>query len=73
MLITAGLGLLITCQALLHIVVQVNILPETGQNLPLVSRGGSSLIFTAIAFGLILSVSRTNGQNANIKHDNNDE
>ena len=73
MLITAGLGLLITCQALLHILVQVNILPETGQNLPLVSRGGSSLIFTAIAFGLILSVSRTNGQNADIKHDNNDE
>ena len=68
MLITAGLGLLITCQALLHILVQVNILPETGQNLPLVSRGGSSLIFTAIAFGLILSVSRTNGQNADIKH-----
>ena len=62
-LITAGLGLLITCQALLHIVVQVNILPETGQNLPLVSRGGSSLIFTAIAFGVILSVSRTNEQN----------
>jgi cell division protein FtsW len=60
-LISAGLGLLITCQALLHILVQVNILPETGQNLPLVSRGGSSLIFTAIAFGLILSVSRTNG------------
>ena len=73
MLITAGLGLLITCQALLHILVQVNILPETGQNLPLVSRGGSSLIFTAIAFGLILSVSRTNGKNADIKHDNNDE
>ena len=59
-LMAAGLGLLITCQALLHILVQVNILPETGQNLPLVSRGGSSLLFTAIAFGLILSVSRTN-------------
>lgn len=72
-LITAGLGLLITCQALLHILVQVNILPETGQNLPLVSRGGSSLIFTAIAFGIILSVSRTNEQNANIKQSNNDE
>ncbi|MBR5770309.1 MAG: FtsW/RodA/SpoVE family cell cycle protein [Alistipes sp.] len=62
-LITAGLGLLITCQALLHILVQVNILPETGQNLPLVSRGGSSLLFTAVAFGIILSVSRTNEQN----------
>ncbi|MBO5882009.1 MAG: FtsW/RodA/SpoVE family cell cycle protein [Alistipes sp.] len=59
-LITAGLGLLITCQALLHILVQVNILPETGQNLPLISRGGSSLIITAFAFALILGVSRTN-------------
>ena len=59
-LMTAGLGLLITCQALLHILVQVNILPETGQNLPLISRGGSSLIITAFVFALILSVSRTN-------------
>ena len=59
-LITAGLGLLITCQALLHILVQVNILPETGQNLPLISRGGSSLLVTAFAFALILGVSRTN-------------
>ena len=59
-LITAGLGLLITCQALLHILVQVNILPETGQNLPLISRGGSSLLITAFAFSLILGVSRTN-------------
>jgi cell division protein FtsW len=63
MLITAGLGLLITCQALLHILVQVNILPETGQNLPLISRGGSSLLFTTLAFGIILSVSRTNNIN----------
>ena len=59
-LITAGLGMLITCQALLHILVQVNILPETGQNLPLISRGGSSLLITAFAFSLILGVSRTN-------------
>ena len=72
-LISAGLGLLITCQALLHIVVQVNILPETGQNLPLVSRGGSSLIFTAIAFGLILSVSRTNESKTFNKESNKDE
>ena len=66
-LITAGLGLLITCQALLHILVQVNILPETGQNLPLVSRGGSSLLCTAIAFGLILGVSRNNDIRKNNK------
>ncbi len=57
-LMTLGLGLLITSQALLHILVQVNIIPETGQTLPLISRGGSSLLFTTIAFGMILSVSR---------------
>ena len=57
-LMTLGLGLLITCQALLHILVQVNIIPETGQTLPLISRGGSSLLFTTIALGMILSVSR---------------
>jgi cell division protein FtsW len=72
-LITAGLGMLITCQALLHILVQVNILPETGQNLPLISRGGSSLLFTAIAFGLILSVSRTNEQERLNKESKKDE
>lgn len=57
-LMTLGLGLLITCQALIHILVQVNLIPETGQTLPLISRGGSSLLFTTIAFGMILSVSR---------------
>ena len=62
-LMTAGLGLLITCQALLHILVQVNIIPETGQTLPLISRGGSSLLFTSLALGMIISVSRTNTYN----------
>jgi cell division protein FtsW len=55
---TAGLGLLITCQAMIHIHVQVNFLPETGQTLPFISRGGSSLMFMSIALGMILSVSR---------------
>lgn len=59
-LMTMGLGLLITCQALLHIFVQINIIPETGQTLPLISRGGTSLLFTTLAFGMIISVSRTN-------------
>ncbi len=59
-LMVLGLAVMITCQALLHIMVTVNITPETGQTLPLISRGGSSLFFTAIALGLILSVSRQN-------------
>lgn len=57
-LLSLGIALLITGQALLHIMVTVNIIPETGQTLPLISRGGSSLLFTSIGLGMILSVSR---------------
>lgn len=57
-MLSLGLALLITGQALAHIMVTVNIFPETGQTLPLISRGGSSLIFTCAALGMILSVSR---------------
>ena len=39
-----------------------NLIPETGQTLPLISRGGSSMLFTMIAFGMILSVSRQNDE-----------
>ncbi len=57
-MLSLGIALLITGQALLHIMVTVNIIPETGQTLPMISRGGSSLLFTAIGLGMILSVSR---------------
>ena len=63
-LLTLGIALLITMQGLLHIMVAVNILPETGQPLPLISRGGSSLLFTSIGLGMILSVSRQNIENS---------
>ncbi len=59
-LMVLGLAMMITCQALLHVAVTINFIPETGQTLPLISRGGSSLIFNAIALGMILSVSRQN-------------
>ena len=57
-LLALGMALMITSQALLHIMVTVNIMPETGQTLPLISRGGSSLLFTAMGLGMVLSVSR---------------
>lgn len=59
-LLTLGVGLIITSQALLHIMVAINLFPETGQTLPLISRGGSSTLFTALALGMMLSVSRQN-------------
>lgn len=56
-LLTMGIGLIITLQAMIHIMICVNLFPITGQNLPFVSRGGSSYIVTAIYFGILLSAS----------------
>ena len=61
-MLSLGVALLITGQALLHIMVTLNIIPETGQTLPLISRGGSSLLFTCVGLGMILSVSRQNDE-----------
>ena len=53
-----GSALLITLQALTNMAVATNLIPVTGQPLPLVSRGGTSTLITCIYFGIILSVSR---------------
>jgi cell division protein FtsW len=53
-----GLSLTITVQALANIAVAVNLVPVTGLTLPLISMGGTSLFFTSIALGMILSVSK---------------
>ena len=45
-------------QALVNMAVAVHLLPVTGQPLPLISMGGTSIWFTSIAIGIILSVSR---------------
>ena len=39
--------------------VAVNLFPVTGQTLPLISMGGTSMLFTSIALGIILSISRS--------------
>ena len=57
--VVLGLGFLITLQAFIHILVNVGIFPVTGQTLPLVSLGGTSLLIMSCAFGIILSVNRT--------------
>lgn len=53
-----GCGLLIVIQALINMAVAVNLIPVTGQPLPLISRGGTSTMLTCFYFGIILSVSR---------------
>ncbi len=53
-----GLAILIVFQALLNMFVAVGLMPVTGQTLPLISRGGSSIISVSISLGMMLSVSR---------------
>ncbi len=53
-----GLAVMITFQAIINMAVVVNLLPVTGQPLPMISMGGSSLLFTCVALGIIQSVSR---------------
>jgi cell division protein FtsW len=57
-IVVAGLVLLITGQALLHILVNVGLLPLTGQTLPMISHGATSFVAFSIAFGIMLSISR---------------
>lgn len=57
--LTIGLALLLVFQAMINMAVAVNLFPVTGQTLPLVSMGGSSLLFTSASLGIILSVSRS--------------
>lgn len=53
-----GCGLLLVVQALANMAVAVDLIPVTGQPMPLVSRGGTSTMISCIYFGIILSVSR---------------
>lgn len=58
-LVAMGLALSLVMQALVNMAVGVNLIPVTGQPLPLVSLGGTSLWFTCLSVGIILSVSRS--------------
>lgn len=57
-LLVLGLSLMITIQAFVNMAVSVGLVPVTGQSLPIISLGGSSVFFTCIAFGMILGISR---------------
>jgi cell division protein FtsW len=58
-LLAVGLSFSLVIQAFINMGVAVHMLPNTGLPMPLVSMGGTSLFFTSMAFGIILSVSRT--------------
>lgn len=57
-LLALGLGILIVIQAVINMAVAVNLFPVTGQPLPMVSMGGTGTLFTALTFGMLLSISR---------------
>lgn len=63
-LLTIGLMFSIVFQALINMLVAVEIMPVTGQTLPLISMGGTSIVFTCIAIGIVLSVSRDSSDRA---------
>ena len=65
--ITFGIGFSLIFQAMINMAVAVNILPVTGQTLPLVSMGGTSIWFTCISVGIILSVSRETQEETDIE------
>ncbi len=56
--LTIGVAFSLVFQAMINMGVAVNLLPVTGQPLPLVSMGGTSIWFTSISIGIILSVSK---------------
>ena len=70
-LLVIGMASFITFQALFHMAINVGLFPVSGQPLPLISVGGSSTVVMSIAFGVMLSVSRTiaNYNNKNNKVD----
>jgi cell division protein FtsW len=57
-LLSAGLTFSIVFQAFINMLVAVDAGPVTGQPMPMISAGGTSLIFTAVSIGLILAVSK---------------
>jgi len=61
-LLAAGLSFSLTIQAFANMAIATGLGPVSGVPLPLVSMGGTSILFTSIAFGIILSVSRDNDE-----------
>jgi cell division protein FtsW len=70
-LLVIGVGLPIIFQALINMAVAVHLFPVTGQTLPLISSGGTSIWMTCFAIGMILSVSSSKDEKStDLEHDN---
>lgn len=71
-LLVLGMAVMIAFQALFHMAIVTGVFPVSGQPLPMISKGGSSMMVTALAFGIMLSVSRfavRNGKKEDIKRE----
>ncbi len=71
-LLVIGMAVFITYQAIFHMAIVTGVFPVSGQPLPLISKGGTSILMTSIAIGVMLSVSRhaaRKGQKAEIKEE----
>ena len=62
-LMTAGLAFSLVFQAFVNMAVAVNLFPVTGQPLPMISMGGTSIWFTCVTIGILISVSRDADEN----------
>ena len=70
-LLIIGVGLPIIFQALINMAVAVNLFPVTGQTLPLISSGGTSIWMTCFAIGIILSVTADKEKNESSENEEN--
>lgn len=72
-LLIIGMAAMITFQALFHMAINTGVFPVSGEPLPLISKGGTSILVTSVAIGVMLSVSRTisNKSNGKNKDDGN--
>lgn len=57
-----GMAVMIVLQAFFHMAITTGVFPVSGQPLPLISKGGTSILVTCLAFGVMLSVSRSAAQ-----------
>ena len=68
-----GLSFSLVFQAMINMAVSVNLLPVTGQPLPMVSMGGTSIWFTSLSIGILLSVSRDVEENEWLEIENEND
>lgn len=57
-MLVLGLAVMIVFQALFHMAINTGVVPVSGQPLPMISKGGTSMLVTSLAFGIMLSISR---------------